>query len=311
MVYPKDESLLGAALGALLGGSKGFSFTRGANPPLVLFIFGRKRVLPVNINSMNITETEFSTDLNPDPGHRRRESHGDRRQERALSVLQGHDRSHVGPEPGQHLQHRQRGGSGISLCSARFPAIANCPTSPRPTRKGAMLAAKDLRLLPDVSGTFRHTVDSGDRLDQLAYKYYSQPLQWWNICDANPEFLSPLGAARQGCRGHHALPRDRIRHPSLGRPVQHRCGRLLGVEDVEIEEDVQLAPQQVTVGGQTITALVEQFSTGRARHLQPAERDVRRRLPLASRRPVSRSRLSPISTRWARRSSYRPSRLDR
>jgi len=65
MVYPKDESLLGAALGALLGGSDGFSFTRGKNPPLILFIFGRKRVLPVNINSLNITETEFSTDLNP------------------------------------------------------------------------------------------------------------------------------------------------------------------------------------------------------------------------------------------------------
>jgi hypothetical protein len=65
MVYPKSESLLGAVLGALLGGSSGFSFTRGANPPLILFIFGRKRVLPVNINSMNITETEFSTDLNP------------------------------------------------------------------------------------------------------------------------------------------------------------------------------------------------------------------------------------------------------
>ena len=65
MVTPKDESLLGAALGALLGSPGGFSFTRGANPPLVLFIFGRKRVLPVNINSLNITETEFSTDLNP------------------------------------------------------------------------------------------------------------------------------------------------------------------------------------------------------------------------------------------------------
>lgn len=65
MVYPKEESLIGKALGALLGGSGGFSFTRGSNPPLVLFIFGRKRVLPVNINSMNITETEFSTDLNP------------------------------------------------------------------------------------------------------------------------------------------------------------------------------------------------------------------------------------------------------
>jgi hypothetical protein len=65
MVYPKDESRLGAAVSALLGKPKGFSFTRGANPPMILFIFGRKRVLPVNINSMNITETEFSTDLNP------------------------------------------------------------------------------------------------------------------------------------------------------------------------------------------------------------------------------------------------------
>jgi len=65
MVYPKGESLIGQALGALLGSPGGFSFTRGENPPLILFIWGRKRVLPVNINSMNITETEFSTDLNP------------------------------------------------------------------------------------------------------------------------------------------------------------------------------------------------------------------------------------------------------
>lgn len=65
MACPKDESLLGKAIGKLLGKPQGFSFTRGENPPLILFIFGRKRVLPVNINSMNITETEFSTDLNP------------------------------------------------------------------------------------------------------------------------------------------------------------------------------------------------------------------------------------------------------
>lgn len=65
MAYPKDESLLGPALGNLLGSPGGFSFTRGSNPPLILFVFGRKRVLPVNINSLNITETEFSTDLNP------------------------------------------------------------------------------------------------------------------------------------------------------------------------------------------------------------------------------------------------------
>ena len=63
MIYPKNESLLGEVLSML--SAKGFSFTRAQNPPLILFIWGRKRVLPVNISSMNITETEFSPDLNP------------------------------------------------------------------------------------------------------------------------------------------------------------------------------------------------------------------------------------------------------
>jgi hypothetical protein len=65
MTHPKGESLLGQALGALLGSSGGFSFTRGANPPLILFMWGYTRVMPVNISSMNITETEFNTLLSP------------------------------------------------------------------------------------------------------------------------------------------------------------------------------------------------------------------------------------------------------
>jgi hypothetical protein len=64
MTLPKDESRMGAALSMLLSAG-GFSFTRKANPPLVLFIWGRKRVLPVNIESLNITETEFNTQLEP------------------------------------------------------------------------------------------------------------------------------------------------------------------------------------------------------------------------------------------------------
>ena len=32
---------------------------------MILFIWGRKRVLPVNINSMTITETEFRANLEP------------------------------------------------------------------------------------------------------------------------------------------------------------------------------------------------------------------------------------------------------
>lgn len=65
MVHPKSESLLGQALSLLGGGADTFSFTQSERPPLILFIWGRKRVMPVNINSMQITETEFSTDLNP------------------------------------------------------------------------------------------------------------------------------------------------------------------------------------------------------------------------------------------------------
>ncbi|AQA22757.1 hypothetical protein BTZ20_0506 [Rhodococcus sp. MTM3W5.2] len=65
MVHPKEESLIGQAVGALLGSPGGFSFNKRPNPPLTLFVFGRKRVLPVNITSLNITELLYSPDLNP------------------------------------------------------------------------------------------------------------------------------------------------------------------------------------------------------------------------------------------------------
>lgn len=67
MTLPKSESLLGGAAQELLGlgDDDGFSFTERPGPPMILFIWGRKRVLPVNINSMNVAESEFSADLNP------------------------------------------------------------------------------------------------------------------------------------------------------------------------------------------------------------------------------------------------------
>lgn len=63
MMFPKEESLLGQLLE--IKSESGFSFTDRKKPPLVLFIWGRTRVLPVNIDSMSITETEFGTDLHP------------------------------------------------------------------------------------------------------------------------------------------------------------------------------------------------------------------------------------------------------
>jgi Contractile injection system tube protein len=67
MMLPKGQSLLGGAVAALLGGgAKSFLFQDDARePPIILFVWGRKKILPVNITNMNIREEEFSTDLNP------------------------------------------------------------------------------------------------------------------------------------------------------------------------------------------------------------------------------------------------------
>jgi len=49
---------------------------------------------------------------------------------------------------------------------------------------------------PSANGTFenrfQHTVLTGDRLDLLAYKYYSDTTRWWLISDGNPEWPYPL-----------------------------------------------------------------------------------------------------------------------
>lgn len=67
MMLPKGQSLLGGAVAALLGGAaKSFMFQDdGREPPIILFVWGRKKILPVNITNMTIREEEFSTDLNP------------------------------------------------------------------------------------------------------------------------------------------------------------------------------------------------------------------------------------------------------
>jgi hypothetical protein len=133
------------------------------------------------------------------------------------------------------------------------------PDVTAPDAHGRTLASKDLRLLPEVEGTFHHTVDAGDRLDQLAYKYYSQPLQWWNICDANADFLSPLALI-----GKEAIITTRFPVTVAGSPpwasLFPAVRAILGVEDVQITEEVQLVPRQVNIAGQTITAFQEQFS---------------------------------------------------
>jgi hypothetical protein len=84
-------------------------------------------------------------------------------------------------------------------------------------------------------------------------------LQWWNIADANPAFLSPLALIGKDAVVTTRFPLNVTAAP-LWTNLFVAVRAVLGVEDVEMEENVQLVPQQVTVSGQTITAIVEKFS---------------------------------------------------
>jgi hypothetical protein len=129
-----------------------------------------------------------------------------------------------------------------------------------PDARGRTLAAKDIRPLPEVTGTFAHTVDAGDRLDQLAATYYGQPLQYWHICDANPGFLSPLAMLDKEPVVTTRFP---VTAPAAGPPwaaVLDALSAIVGVEDVTVVEDVTLVPEQQTVGGQPVIVVVERFT---------------------------------------------------
>lgn len=60
------------------------------------------------------------------------------------------------------------------------------------TAKGESVVSVELRPIPTRRGQFSHTLSGRERLDLLAYRYYSDPTRWWQIADANPEFPFPL-----------------------------------------------------------------------------------------------------------------------
>jgi hypothetical protein len=67
MMLPKSQSLLSGAVSALLGSSASrfLCLESMQDPPIILWVWGRKKVLPVNIVNMQIKEEQYATDLNP------------------------------------------------------------------------------------------------------------------------------------------------------------------------------------------------------------------------------------------------------
>ncbi len=65
MIYPKTDQLFGFPIGNLLGGADQFGAAQAKTIPILLFVWGRKRVMPVVMTSLQITEQEYFPDLNP------------------------------------------------------------------------------------------------------------------------------------------------------------------------------------------------------------------------------------------------------
>jgi hypothetical protein len=45
---------------------------------------------------------------------------------------------------------------------------------------------KKIRFTPETKSRQAHSICQGERLDNLAYRYFRDPELFWRICDANP-----------------------------------------------------------------------------------------------------------------------------
>jgi len=110
---------------------------------------------------------------------------------------------------------------------------------------GVVVESKQMRLSPVVSGEFQHIIEDTDRLDSLAFKYYKKPGQWWHLCDANTEFMSPR--ALLGKEPVH-LTNFEVQWDGLQAPWHHLRNALMlevGVESVLLGNEQRAYPDEV------------------------------------------------------------------
>jgi hypothetical protein len=63
---------------------------------------------------------------------------------------------------------------------------------------GRTVRYKATRFVPLTPGERGHEVQSGERLDHIAFHHYQDPEQFWRICDANRALWPPALVARPG-----------------------------------------------------------------------------------------------------------------
>ncbi len=148
----------------------------------------------------------------------------------------------------------------IAVVFDKLSRYRTVPDVAVPDATGRVVAAKDFRPLPDVTGPFRHTVLAGDRPDQLATTYYGDPLRYWHICDANPDFPSPLAMVEREPVLTTRFPVSFAGATPPWAALIAALNDLVGVVTVTVVEDSTLVETQQTVGGQQVTLFVEQFA---------------------------------------------------
>lgn len=130
--------------------------------------------------------------------------------------------------------------------------------------KGRRLASKSLRILPTVTGIFRHTVEDGDRLDHLTHRYYNQSRKWWRICDANQEFLLPQFLLDKTPFVTQRFPlsfRDTEGKPPWATLIK-AISNQVGVEDVWLTEDESyliVTFNQINIQSSTVTETIKEL----------------------------------------------------
>jgi hypothetical protein len=135
------------------------------------------------------------------------------------------------------------------------------PVIGAPDSTGRVLEGTDVRVQPQVAATYRHLVAQSDRLDTVAARYYGVPVLWWQICDANPEFLSPLDLLGDAPVRRTSVPLDwdpPTKVPPPWSDLVRRLTALPGVQRVDVTDDVLLVDVPRSVGGREVTVTVEQ-----------------------------------------------------
>jgi hypothetical protein len=112
-------------------------------------------------------------------------------------------------------------------------------------RLGRVVLVTDVRPLPEVTGTFRHVVHAGDRLDHLAATYAGRPDEWWHLCDANPQVLFPPALVGADVVGTTEFPLPGPGDPPPWDRLLRTLASLDGVEGVRVVDDVELHQRPV------------------------------------------------------------------